>query len=131
MIVIRYTNATNEIDLSGMPVELRAARDRVLEVANGVAEVMIEADPASDPRPYDRCLPGLRVRLGEGPTRITLAEDGFLEAVADVARLSCFASYLDFPDDSPAGYHTHYDSCWGEEWVAADSFPLVISMRKT
>lgn len=130
MMVIRCSK--REVSLSGLPAELRDVALRIREVAHGgTPSVHFVADADADPAPYDQCLHGLIVHRGDGPTKVSVTAEGWLEAVGDTERLESFASYFDFADDTPPGYHVHHDPVWGEEWVAADSADLVIEARKT
>lgn len=128
MIVIRWT-APSELDVSGSPSELRAVKTRILDFAAGAeAHTLIHADSDADPAPYSKSLEILRVAKGVGPTRISV--DGtVMNVTGSQKHLEVFAKNFDFSDDSPSRNHVHYEFYAGNQWIAPDSVPLVVSVR--
>jgi hypothetical protein len=107
------------------------------------------ADTAADPAPYTRVLSAFRVVASSGPVRVSVAEDT-LVATGSHEMLARFASFFVFSDGDrlrgpdttavsadfsrisevlagPLSTHHHHEWWEGNEYIAADSQPLVIS----
>jgi hypothetical protein len=91
------------------------------------ASLVVPADTAFDPAPYDLALPQLVLILGTGPNVIQVREDA-LSITGGVAALR------NFTDNLPAGWdprcHVHYDWIWSEEMVSRESTDLVFSVME-
>lgn len=122
-MVIRATDA--ELEVSGTPAELRAVGDALAGLAPD-SSVSFPTDPAADPRPYTRVLTAFRAAASGGPVRVAVEGD-VLTATGSPDMLQRFAGFFAFADDTPPGYHTHHEWWDGNEAIAPDSRPLVIS----
>jgi hypothetical protein len=122
-VVIRATDT--ELDLSGPPGELNQLAAALRTIAPGERR-RFAADTRAHPRPYDRLLVGLEVVAAGGPARVGVAGDTLVVS-GSPDMLGRFASFLEFPDGAAAGTHRHHEWWDGNEYVAPDSRPLVIS----
>lgn len=122
-MVIRETDT--ELDVSGAPAELRAVADCLAGMAVGQS-CAFAADTAADPAPYTRVLAPFRVVASGGPVRVSVAGDELL-AAGSPEMLARLASFFAFSDEARRGTHYHYEWWEGNEYIAADSRPLVIS----
>jgi hypothetical protein len=113
------------LDISASPSELNAFADRIERLSTG--EEMFAATDVADPQPYDRCLVGLKARIAEGPVRISV-EGGLVVVTASPPMMRKFASYFRFDPSARRGTHKHHEWFKGNEYVAPDSTPLVISV---
>ena len=123
-MVIRETDA--ELDVSGTAAELNAIADRIERLGPG-EELSARADDAANPAPYSRCLAGLTVRATDGPARVAVIGDRVV-VTASPAFARVFASFFRFNDNAPRGTHGHHEWFEGNESIAPDSRPLVISV---
>jgi hypothetical protein len=122
-VVIRATDT--ELDLSGPPAELSRLAAALRALGPGEHR-RFGADSAADPRPYDRLLAALEVVASSGPVRVGVAGDT-LSVSGSPDMLGRLATFLEFPEGAAAGTHRHHEWWDGNEYVAADSRPLVIS----
>jgi hypothetical protein len=123
-MVIR--EADGQLDISGSPAELNAIADAIERIEAG-ADLSIGADAAADPRPYNRCLTALAARVTEGPVRVALFGDRVV-VTGSVPMMRTFASYFRFDTSAPRGTHNHHEWFDGNDYVARDSAPLVVSV---
>jgi hypothetical protein len=123
-MVIR--EADGQLDISGSPAELNAIADQFERLTAG-GSVSIDADATADPRPYNRCLAALEARITDGPVRVALSSDRVV-VTASAPRMQTFASYFRFDAGAPRGTHAHHEWFDGNDYVASDSTPLVVSV---
>jgi len=123
-MVIR--EADGQLDISGTPAELSAIAGRIERLSAGES-VSFHADAAADPRPYKRSLAALEARITEGTVRVALSDDRVV-VTASVPMMRTFASYFRFDSGAPRGTHAHHEWFDGNEYVARDSAPLVVSV---
>ena len=129
MLEIRYS-APYESDISGAVDELRAVRREILGfVKSGGARISFEADSSIDPTPYESALSKLVIEKGQGQTLVSLKSDKEVRVAGYSNCLEAFASFFDFEPDAGRGAHSHRQYYEGDEWIAADSIPLVIGVR--
>ena len=124
-MVIR--EADGLLDISGTPLELGALADRIERLSAGES-ISVHADAAADPRPYQRSLAAFEARISDGPVRVALSGDRVV-VTASVPMMRTFASYFRFEPGSPRGTHAHHEWFDGNEYVARDSVPLIVSVR--
>ena len=128
MIELRYC-APNELDISGTVPELHELRRAVLKAAASSAAVIeIDADSSIDPSPYDTVLSKLIVETVSGPTKVSVTNDT-VHIGGSSNCLEALASFLNFKSDAQEGDHAHYEHYEGNQWIAPDSVPLVLSVR--
>ena len=124
-MVIR--EADGQLDISGSPAELTAIADQIERLSAG-ASVSVDADAAAEPGSYHRCLAALEARVTDGPVRVALSGDRVV-VTGSVPMMRTFASYFRFDVDAPRGTHAHHEWFEGNDYVARDSAPLVVSVR--
>jgi hypothetical protein len=122
-VVIRATDI--ELDLAGEPAELRAVAAALAALKPG-ASVTFAADPAAAPYPNTRVLAVFKAVASSGPVRVAV-DGNTLSATGSADMLRRFASFFEFADDTPSGHHQHHEWWDGNEYIAPDSRPLVIS----
>jgi hypothetical protein len=128
MIEIRWNEKTSEIDLGGTPEDLQYIRQSILRlIRTGEVQISISANLDFEPAPYSSRLSFLIIRKSVGFTKVIIATD-HLEVKGNPDNLATFAEWFDF-EDSVSNYHCHFDYYEGNEWIAPDSLPLVISVR--
>jgi hypothetical protein len=128
MLRIRFTQ--NEgCDISGRPIELRGVSERISQLAAaGQGSHSFSGDISASPKPYDRFLMQLIVRVTCGPVCAIVKGDALIvEAGAEF--LVPFASFFNFSDDVASGYHHHHEYWEGNDYVSPNSVPLVISVQ--
>ena len=117
------------VDVSGTLSELANVAseiDGVASSAKAFVEVVGETD--GSPAPYDRLLACMRVTSGNGPVRISEHPQGVLHVTGGSQELAALESYFLFGPDATRGAHNHYEYFPGNEYVTADSLPLVVSV---
>ena len=124
-MVIRAT--ATELDLSGTPAELRLVAQSLAELCHG-RSLTLAADLTADAAPYDRLLAVFEVTASDGPVRVTVAGEALRATGSPEFLRKQFASFFRFREDAPRGAHTHHEWYEGNECIAADSMPLVISV---
>lgn len=129
MLEIRYSNL-NEVDISGKVNDLQEVRQIIINLAEGDhCTVALFADPAIEPAPYDSVIQKMLLMKGDGPTKISLLNEKTVRIEGLPENLKRLASFFDFDWGAAAGQHLHYEYYEGNEWIAADSIPLVISVQ--
>jgi hypothetical protein len=129
MIEIRYS-APNELDISGTVDELQFMRREILDLIQSDApQIAFEADSAIDAAPYNSALPKLIIRKGQSPTKVSLTNEREVHVEGSPDCLETFASFFDFELNAGKGVHSHHEYYEGNEWIAPDSIPLVISVK--
>jgi hypothetical protein len=123
-MVIR--EADGQLDISASPGELNGIADRIEQLSAG-DELSFGADAASDPKPYTRCLVALDVRGTDGPVRVALVDDRVV-ATGSASMMQKFASFFRFEATASRGTHNHHEWFDGNEYIARDSVPLVVSV---
>ncbi len=122
-MVIRET--ATELELSGTPAELRAV-SRALAALGPGERCRFEADALADPAPYTRVLVAFEAEASGGPVRVSVAEQ-VLWATGSPDMLATFSSFFEFSDADRPGTHAHHEWWDGNDYITADSRPLVIS----
>ena len=129
MIKIRYT-APLDLDISGTVAELQVVCRTILNlIESDLDRVSFAADSSVEPSPYDSALAKLVVVKGQCPTKVSVKNEKevYVEGAPDC--LEAFASFMDFKPNAGSGMHSHYEYYEGEGGIAADSIPLVISVK--
>jgi len=68
-------------------------------------EIAFTAKTSGSPEPYERFLAGLRVRKDEGPIRLTLAADDFVELSGSLENLARYIEHFSFDEDEEGAHH--------------------------
>ena len=129
MIEIRYS-APHYLDISGTVDELQLVRREIFDfIQSGVSDISFDADSGIDPTPYASSLSKLVIRKGQHQTKVSLMNGAEIHVEGSPNCLEAFASFFDFALSARKGEHLHYEYYEGNEWVASDSMPLVISVK--
>ena len=67
---------------------------------------------------------------GNGSTKLSLLNKKTIKVEGLPENLKRLASFFDVDSDAAAGEHTHFEFYEGNEWVASDSFSLIISVNQ-
>lgn len=127
MLFIRFTTQEG-CDIAAKPDELRAVSEIVSRLASaGHGSHSFPGDTSLSAEPYDHVLNQLTIRVANGPVCATVDGDT-LSIEAGPEFLVPFASFFDFDDDTPAGYHNHHEYFEGNQHVSPKSVPLVIGV---
>ena len=130
MIRIRYSKKSG-VDVEGTREELQGIRARILALTHsGTGSCVLDGIRTESPAPYESWLDRLVLGLGPGPARVVVSGDSELWITGDRESLGALASFFDAPDDAESGWHSHYEHYAGNRWVAEDSEPLCISLRR-
>jgi hypothetical protein len=115
-------------------VALDGSRDRLRRLANRLAGGLAGVHRLDEcrPEPYDRALARIAVRNGAGVLRISV-EDDTLVISGDCDALLLLSRNLSFfvndSDPSDALAHLHIEWYAGNQYIAEDSEPLVVSYK--
>ncbi len=135
MIQIRHSDPDHcgrggGLDIEGSYEELQAIHAGILAVSSGEsAACTFRGDVIGGPQPYARWISQFTVSAGTGPTRVAVSGTE-VRVDGDQECLRAFASFFDVPRDAQPGWHAHYEHYPGNRWVAADSEPTVVSLRR-
>ena len=116
-----------EHDISGTPAELRAVAAALESLKAGESRYF-PAIAGADPAPYQTALEGLEVIASGGSIRASRVGHR-LRVTGSPDALAGFASFFHVEDGTPSGHHCHHEWWEGNEFIADDSLPLVISVR--
>lgn len=123
MIEIRA--GTDDAELSGSVSDLAAIRVAIVRLINSSERQFTQVAQADvKPDPYDRCLTEITLVRSDGPTRVSIAGTSLLVTGAD-ENLAGFATWF----SAKPGEHGHYEYFEGNNYIAADSVPLVVAAR--
>jgi hypothetical protein len=131
MIAIRSSDGEPpEIDLSATRSEFMRLATSISDVEESVlSEMVIPADEAADPRPWDRTLAELRIRFRPG--RLVLSISGERSLVVSGGRLELEKFVSNFPvePELQPGYHVHFEPI-GRDFVSPESVSLVLRVAE-
>ena len=129
MIEIRWSEETNEIDLSGTPQDLQYIRQSILHLIHQTDQTQIIISTAIDfdTSPYSSRLSFLVIDKSENFIMVQVAAN-CLEVRGNPKNLEVFADWFDF-ESNVSQYHCHFEYCPGNELISPDSLPLVISVQ--
>jgi hypothetical protein len=122
---IRYS-PPRELEVEGSPSELQGIRSLLLNPKSVEEGFVVEADTSFDPAPYQNCLERIVVKIGTEPILIKV-DSGSLMVTGSLKDMERFASYFDAPEDPASGWHQHHEYFEGNNYIAPDSVPVVIS----
>jgi hypothetical protein len=129
MLEIRYSNQ-GEIDISGKVDDLQGVRQSIIDLAEGNhCSVALFGESEFDPAPFNSVIQKILLMKGEGPTKVALLNEKTIKVEGQSENLKRLASFFDFASTSAMGEHSHYEYYEGNEWIAADSIPLVIRVK--
>lgn len=127
---IRYS-PPSEIDPEGTPVEFRVLWKDLMDALNsGSVELTLDTETTFNPSPYQTALVRLYIHSVTGRIQVSVSEEGELTIAGPGDGLAAFAACLVTPDDVKDGYHRHFEYWDGHAFIAPDSLPLVISVRR-
>jgi hypothetical protein len=127
MIEIRWSGATNEIELRGTPEDLQYVRRSILQLLQtDEVQAIIPAAIDFDPYPYSGKLNSLVIYKSESSTIVTMVAN-YLEVKGNYNHLESFADWFDF-EANQSHYHCHFEYYPDNEWIHPDSRPLIISV---
>jgi hypothetical protein len=129
MLSISYT-PPRELEISAAPAEWNAIYRQISTwLAEGApGELRFAAGADCDPTPYERYLAGWIIRGAGWPAKLEVLED-MLMLSGTRETLDAFTSFIQMDGDTGEGIHTHYEYYEGNEYISADSIPLVIAGR--
>jgi hypothetical protein len=127
MIQIRHDKS--EIEIAGSTIDLRQVAQSIVNFLQHKSNCMtLSVRSDFDPAPYSNTLSSLIVEKGNGPMRVTIADDA-LKITGDPEFLKLLPSRFDHPESQGDGYHCHVDY-FGQDWLAPDSLSLVVMVKR-
>jgi hypothetical protein len=103
--------------------ELNALHSRLAEfLVSAERNISIPALVTSSPAPYEKFLPGLRLKRARDRVSLRLAQDGWLELSGSDSYLSKYVSHFRFERPDEDG-HQHPDNA---DYIAPGSLSLII-----
>jgi hypothetical protein len=131
MIKLRY-GPSSGVDIEGASEELLAIKARIVNLAEvAVGQIEVDGDSGGSPSPYDVLLKKLVISCTSGPIRASVSAKGEFNITANPECLRSLASFFSVPKGAEAGWHTHLEFYPGNDFIAEDSEPTVVSLRKT
>lgn len=130
MIELRYSPDSG-VSVEGASEELLAVKARILELAEvGTGKIELSGDSTGSPSPYDNWLERVVISSGSGPILASVGAKREFNITANPECLRVLASFFGVPEGAEDGWHTHLEFYPGNEWIAENSEPTVISLRK-
>jgi len=128
MIVLYISDSGLEV--SGTVDELLTVRQTIIDLAEGDhCTVSLETNHGVDPFPYSSVAQKLLFIKKQCPTKVSLLSKKTVLIEGSPENLKQLASFVDFEPEASSGRHAHYEYYDGNEWIASDSIPLVISIK--
>ncbi len=123
------THNSGQLDVAGSPKALRYLSESIFNLIDDKDRIICIVKAAIfDPTPYDICLKSLSICKSNTLIKCSVfANCLYIQGSND--KLTILASWFDFADDIPSGYHQHVDYYDGNEWIDSVSIPLVISVN--
>lgn len=87
-----------------------------------------EADCSGKAEPYDELLPGLIVEKTEGPIRLSVTPNKWLNLRGSVENLTRYIGNFEFRNDEE-GEHHHPEYPHEKDYISPDSLSLIIEVR--
>jgi hypothetical protein len=125
MLKVLSNDSTEELELSGTPVELLALGQK-LRSGEGESPLM----QVSDPFPYSRSLLWIEIRRASGKIKIWCSGDGeSLHVEGDLKSLSLFADNIEgFALEADRSDHLHVDYYPEHDYLDEGSGSLVVAI---
>ncbi len=128
--MIELYTSDNGLEISGTVDELQTVKQTIVDLAEGDhCTVALEANSEIDPFPYSSVARKLLFIKKECPTKLSLLNKTTVSIEGSPENLKRLASFLDFEPEAVSKRHARYEYCDGNEWIASDSIPLVISIK--
>ena len=122
---------TSEVSIEGASEELLAIKARILGLAEvGAGKMELSGDWTGSPSPYDCWLERVVISSGSGPILASVGAKREFNITANPECLRVLASFFSVPEGAQAGWHTHLEFYPENDWIAEDSEPTIISLRK-
>jgi hypothetical protein len=129
MIELRYS-PNSGVRIEGPSEELLGIKARILGLAEvGVGKIELSGDSTGSPSPYDRWLERVVISSGRGPILASVGAKREFNITANPECLRVLASFFSVPEGAQPGWHTHLEFYPGNQWIAENSEPTVISLR--
>lgn len=128
-IGLRYTSPL-DVEIEGTQVDLAEVAVRVRALATtGAGRISFSGHSKGSPAPYDIWLESLVVCVGVG--RLVASVDGNreLKITGGAKNVETLASYFAFQPGTANGHHKHLEYYPGNNWIAEESVPIVVSVR--
>jgi hypothetical protein len=130
MIELRHS-LNSGVCIEGPSEELLAIKARILGLAEvGAGKIELSGHSTGSPSPYDRWLERVVISSGSGPILASVGAKPEFNITANPECLRVLASFFSVPEGAQAGWHTHLEFYPGNDWIAQNSEPTVISLRK-
>lgn len=129
MLEIRYS-LNEAIDISGSWKDVEAFRQEVLKfIQTDLKGIHIETEANIKSAPWDFIASGLQLIQNDESVKVSVTEDKVIIIEGSKVSLEKFASFLEFEENASIGSHSHYEHYEGNEWITADSIPLIIGIK--
>ncbi len=130
MIEVRYS-PNSGVEIAGSAEELLAAKARILSLPEvGTGNIYHSGDSTGSPAPYDRWLKRAIISAGSGPIIAFVSPNRELNITANPECLRVLASFFTVPEGAQPAWHTHLEFYPGNQWIAENSEPTIICLRK-
>ena len=128
MIQIRYSPSSG-VFIEGPSEELLAIKARILGLAKvGAGKIELSGDSTGSPSPFDCWLERAVISSGSGSILALVGPNREFNITANPECLRVLASFFSVPDGAQPGWHTHLEFYPGNQWIAENSEPTVISL---
>jgi len=126
-----YFSERSDPMITGTVHELNVLARRFDEfVQSGEMELVVPANLADSPAPYDVLLPSLRLLKRAGPITVSMEPKGGLCVAGSAENLATWCSFFRFRSDSTDGDHHHPESVHKAAYVAPGTLSTIIEIRE-
>ena len=130
MIKLQYS-PNSGVSIEGSSEELLAIRERIVGLAEiGTGKIELSGHSTGSPSPYEHWLERVVISSGRGPILALVGTNREFNVTASPECLRVLASFFSVPEGAQPGWHTHLEFYPGNQWIAENCEPTVISLRK-
>ena len=129
MIEIRYS-LDEAIDVLGTRKDVEVFRQEVLNfLKTDLEKVHIEIEKEVNSEPWESVAKGLEIIQNDKPVKVSISDEEIIKIEGSKDNLEKLTSFLEFDKNAVSGSHSHYEFYEGNEWITADSIPLIIGIK--
>src|SRR5215204_5066610 len=130
MIEIRYSikpeNWGGMADISGSWKDFEILRQDILRFLESDSEsILINVDNNASSDGWEVVVESLELRQNGDAVKVSVLENKILKIEGSSQKLEIFAAWLEFDENTPSAYHSHYEYFEGNEFINSKSVPLV------
>jgi hypothetical protein len=129
MLEICYS-PSEAINISGSLPDLEKLRQEVLKfIYSDLTRIDFQIENNINPSAWDFVAKHLQIVQNDKAVKVSILDENAIQIEGSKENLEKFTSFLVFNEDDKLGSHSHYEYFEGNEYIAFDSFPLIIGIN--